>query len=94
MKRENTSARLTLENFIFYRAACLRERIESVDGKWYSRCLDPYIQVGIYLYNSLWAETDQTVVHPTPQKDSRGGVKNGWILPCLPFYQNADSVLK
>ena len=74
------SSRLTLENFIFYRASCLREEIVVSGGRWYCYSADPYLQVAVYLYNrffaALFPEGNGLFVWEVP-----GGIKNGWILP-------------
>ena len=71
--------KLTLENFIFRRAACLETRVYAVAGRLQTQCLEPYLQVSIYLYNACFATVCQArelVQDPWPY----GGVKNGWVL--------------
>ena len=77
------SQQIALENFIFWRATQLGTSVGGRQGQLFCPCLDPYLQVSIYLYNVCFAEVfsdDKSVEDPWPF----GGVKNGWILP-VPF---------
>ena len=80
---KNRSAKLKLEGFIFSRAACLRASVAGVGGKLCSECLEPYLQVSIYLYNQCFFSPEKIEFAADLAKllISTGGVKNGWILP-------------
>jgi len=83
---KNQSQKLRLENFIFARAAYLTASVYGIRGQLYSPCLEPYLQVGIFFYNTCFAsvqvyETSFFTRFVPPVS----GVKNGWILP--PFFQ-------
>ncbi len=71
--------KLFLENFIFFRAAQLAAPIDSIGGQLVTPCLEPYLQVSIYLYNEYFGEAFTPPLPCLPL--IAGGVKNGWILP-------------
>ena len=77
------SLRLRLENFIFYRAACLNVCVEGESERLYCYCFDPCLQVLIYLYNDLFGSKKLIGTSIVVPPSKRGGVKNGWILPGL-----------
>ena len=76
---KNDVQRLTLENFIFWRAWQLGTKVYGISGHLACPHADPYLQVGIYLYNACFAGPSD-VVYPLPNPWPYGGVKNGWII--------------
>ena len=76
------SPRLKLENFIFYRAAYLREEVFSFGGRLRCYSADPYLQISVYLYNQIFARPKDVCTGRLYEPEiGWGGVKNGWILP-------------
>ena len=76
------SSRLTLENFIFYRAAYLHAEIVAVNGCLFCYRADPYLQISVYLYNQFFARSEDVCTGRLYGDEiGWGGVKNGWILP-------------
>ena len=72
--------KLTLENFIFWRAAQLQTAVYTNKKGLFSVCLDPYLQVTMYLYNQCFPFEKATDCLVVPEQ-LLGGVKNGWLLP-------------
>ena len=78
------STRLELENFIFYRAACLQTCVHGENNRLCCLSYDPYLQVAVYLYNACFGGGSGKVSKGRsflPLPAERGGIKNGWILP-------------
>ena len=75
--------KLALENFIYWRAACLGTTVDAVGGRLTSPSKEPYLQVGIYLYNACFAVAfdDDKIPAPGCVAECAGGLKNGWALP-------------
>jgi hypothetical protein len=79
--------KLVLENFIYWRAACLATTVNGVGGRLTSPSKEPYLQVSIFLYNACFAVAVCEDKIPAPgcvaecAGEYAGGLKNGWALP-------------